>query len=264
MTKAQSRAATALLGASIPRSGHGHLARLTRRYFGDDLKYCSAYDVPDCCRTTPCSATGGRPLAFQKSHDFAFRLPTDVAGALYLIQHRRPVPNALSGAELRSRRRGMKPASAGLAARWTFYDFLAERLAYYKRFHDKWIVAPPARSLIIGHTELEADPGSVLRAIAKALGREVDEKRLAATCDRLVDRGGGGSDYKPRKVEESPFFDRASLAAYEAAVVELCPAFGFQPTLGGANWRRHPIWALARLRHEFGKPQPTKRTAEFD
>lgn len=236
-----------------------------RRYYANELRYCATYVIADCCKQTPCVKTEGRPLVFQKSHDFAFRLPTDVAGALYLIQHRHPVPNAMSGAELRGRERGMKPASSGLAARWKFYDFLGERLAYYKRFHDKWMVSPPERSVLIDHARLEADPAGVLRDIDGALGRASDEGLIDETCEELAERGGRKSvTYRPRRVEDSAFYDRPALAAFETAVVELCPAFGYEPTLGGADYRRHPLWALARLRHEFGRPLPRKRTAEFD
>lgn len=254
-----------ILGASIPRSGHGHLARLMRRYYADDLRYCATYIIAGCCRQTPCVRTEGRPLVFQKSHDFAFRMPTDVTGALYLIQHRHPVANAMSGAELRGKERGMKPPSSGLAARWKFYDFLAERLAYYKRFHDKWMVSPPDNSVLIEHWRLEADPAGVLRGIDRALGRMSDETSIAETCVELAERGGRKSvTYRPRRPEESQFFDRASLAAFEAAVIDQCPAFGFASTLGGADYRRHPLWTLSRLRHEFGRAQPRKRTEEFD
>jgi hypothetical protein len=236
-----------------------------RHYFADELRYCATYVIADCCRQTPCVRSDGRPLVFQKSHDFAFRMPTDIPDALYLIQHRQPVANAMSGAELRGRERGMKPASAGLAARWKFYDFLGERLAYYKRFHDKWIVTPPTRSVLIDHAVLEADPGFVLREISRALGRGVDEDRLAGTCEKFAARGGQKSvAYKPRRAEASAFFDRRSLAAFEAAVIEQCPAFGFSSTLGGVAYKSHPLWTLSRMRHEFGQALPRKRTDEFD
>ncbi|MDR4305743.1 hypothetical protein IHQ68_03780 [Chelatococcus sambhunathii] len=265
MTLPTSVSSTPILGASIPRSGHGHLSRLMRRYYADDLRYCATYVIADCCKQTPCARTEGRPLVFQKSHDFAFRMPTDVEGALYLIQHRHPVPNAMSGAELRGKERGMKPAAASLAARWKFYDFLAERLAYYRRFHDKWIVTPPARSVAIDHARLEAHPAGVLRDIDAALGRASDEARIEETCETLAGRGGRKAVvYKPRDPQESAFFDRPALAAFEAAVIEECPGFGYAATLGGADWRTHPLWTLARLRHEYGRPLPRRRTAEFD
>ena len=256
MTERADIAPTPILGASIPRSGHHHLSRLLKGYFGPELKYCSTYDVPDCCRAAPCARTEGRRFVYQKSHDFAFRLPTDVEGALYLVQHRTPVANAISGAELRRKRSGMRPASDGLAARLKFYDFLAHRLAYYKRFHDKWIVTPPARCVLIAHEALESDPAGELRRIVAATGGRLDDDRLESVAGELKDRGSRRTTYAPRVVESSDFFDRGSLAAYEAAVVDQCPAFGYEATLGGASYRSHPVWWMAKLRHGFGKRFP--------
>lgn len=257
-------AATPIVGASIPRSGHHHLSRLLQGYFGPRLKYCASYTVRNCCRRTPCVRAEGRPFVYQKSHDFAFRLATDAPGALYVVQHRAPVPNAISGAELRRRRSGMRPAREGLGARFAFYDFLAERLAYYKRFHDKWVANPPARSVTVVHEALEADPAGELRRIIAAAGEAPDEARLAEAVAELKDRGSRRKTYRPRDVEASDFFDRASLGAYEAAVIDSCPAFGYAPTLGGAGYRAHPVWLLAKLRHGFGAPYPPGRATEFE
>jgi hypothetical protein len=254
-----------IIGASIPRSGHHHLARLVEAYFGPRLKYCSVYDVNGCCRQAPCAKPDGRAMVFQKSHDFAFRLPRDIAGAVYLIQHRHPVSNAISGAELRSRKSGMRPPGESFGARLRYYDFLAHRLAYYKRFHDKWMVAPPERAVLIDHARLEREPEAVLQEIAALIGERSDPARAAATAARLRDRGGGRkAAYAPRVVEQSPFFEPDALSAYEAAVIEHCPAFGFAATLSGAGYRRHPVWLLTRLRHGFGRPFPPGRSSEFD
>lgn len=254
-----------LIGASIPRSGHHHLARLLKGYFGRKLSYCSLYDVADCCGATPCARAGKRGLTFQKSHDFDFRLPSDVEGAVYLIQHRHPVPNALSDAELRGRKSGFPPPSDGAAARARFVNFLAARLAYYRRFHDKWIVSPPPGAVLIDHETLETDPAPVLRAIVEAAGAVVDEARLGETLEKLSGRGGARSRvYSPRVVEDSPFFDQAALAAFEAAVLAECPAYGYAPLLGGDGYKLHPVWLLAKLRHEYGRPLPTKRLDGID
>lgn len=265
MTDCVPSAPIALVGASIPRSGHHHLARLVEAYFGRELKYCSVYDVADCCRQAPCTKPQGRVMTFQKSHDFAFRLPKDLPGATYLIQHRHPVSNAISGAELRSRKSGLRPPGDGLSARWRFYDFLAHRLAYYRRFHDKWIVAPPPRSLLIDHARLEREPAAVLGEIAALVGAPVDRARADATAERLRERGGRKSTYAPRVVADSRFFDAKALGAFEAAVIDHCPAFGFSPALGGGAYRRHPVVLLARLRHGFGRPVPPgAATSEFE
>lgn len=254
-----------LIGASIPRSGHHHLARLLKGYFGPELHYCSVYDVEDCCGRIPCSKAGAPALIYQKSHDFDFRLPNDVAGAVYLIQHRHPVSNALSGAELRSRRRGFRPPSDGPLARAKFHDFLASRLAYYRRFHDKWVASSPAGAVLIDHERLAADPAAVLCEIMALVDVHAEQARLAATVEQFAERGGRRSvSYKPRVVEESAFFDRGALAAFEAAVIAECPAFGYRPLLGGGRYKTHPLWLLAKLRHEYGRAVPSKRLTGFD
>lgn len=252
-----------LIGASIPRSGHHHLARLLEGYFGPELHYCSVYGLDDCCGTTPCSRSAH--VTFRKSHDFDFRLPKDAAGAVYLIQHRRPVDNALSGTDLRSRRNGMKPPSEGLAAKAAFLDFLAARLAYYKRFHDKWVASRPERAVMIDHAALEDDPAATLREIVAAAGGAVDEARLARTVAALRDRGGARRrEYRPRVASESAFFDEGTLAAFESAVLDQCPGFGYAPQLATVSYRRHPVWLLARLRHEYSRATPSKRLTGFD
>ena len=252
-----------LIGASIPRSGHHHLARLLEGYFGPQIHYCSVYGLDDCCGATPCARSA--PVTYRKSHDFDFQLPKDTAGAVYLIQHRRPVDNALSGTDLRSRRNGMKPPSVGLGAKAAFLDFLAARLAYYKRFHDKWIASPPERAVMIDHAVLEDDPAAILREIVTTAGGVADEDRLARTVDALRDRGGARRrEYRPRVASESAFFDESALAAFESAVIAECPAFGYAPQLAAVGYRTHPVWLLAKLRHEYGRATPSRRLTGFD
>ncbi len=257
-------APTTIIGASIPRSGHHYLARLLRGYFGPDLKYCRTYSAKDCCFATPCIRSEGRRLVYQKSHDLAFRIPTDTPDALYLIQHRSPVANAMSDAELRRKRAGLLPPRESLSARYAFYDFLAARLAYYKRFHDKWIVSPPERSVIVAHGTLERDPAGELSRIVVAAGEPLEQDRLDAVVDDMRDVGRQRAVYAPRVAEDSAFFEPKALAAYETAIIEHCPAFGYAPTLEPRGYRLHPIWALARLRHAFGAAYPPRRTAEFE
>lgn len=245
-----------ILGASVPRAGHHHLSRLAKTYFGDRLRYCAVYRRT-CCRMVPCADPRGRPVTFQKSHDFDGVLPTDVAGALYVIQHRAPVANVISAAELIAAKQGMRSPGDGLVGRLAFYNFLAAKLAYIKRFHEKWIVAPPANALILDYARLAADPAGTLRALAKRVDGEADEDRVAAAVEEVAHSRPKGAPYVPRRIEQSPFFDRDALAVYEAAVIATCSGFGYAPNLGGASFRGHPIWWLANLRHGFNRPPPS-------
>ena len=89
-----------LVGASLPRSGHHFLARLLRGVLGRELQYCEFYTPPGCCKQIPCTKRTGAAVIYQKQHDRQGEVPQDLADALYVVQHRHPLPQALSDREL--------------------------------------------------------------------------------------------------------------------------------------------------------------------
>src|ERR1700742_346449 len=124
-----------LIGASIPRSGHHFLADMMTGYFGPDLYYCEFYTTPQCCKAAPCAKRGRFSTIYQKSHDRAFTLPADVADALYLIQYRHPVPEALSDRELDLKDTIGRPSLGYRRSREGYVSFLARKAIYYRKFH---------------------------------------------------------------------------------------------------------------------------------
>src|SRR3954447_17778449 len=70
------------------------------RYYGSDMHYCEFYNPPSCCKTVPCTRAGQHLVSFQKNHDRDFLLSNDIEGALYIVQYRHPIPEALSDREL--------------------------------------------------------------------------------------------------------------------------------------------------------------------
>jgi hypothetical protein len=230
-----------LIGASIPRSGHHFLARVLRRYYGSQLHYCEFYHPENCCRAVPCSRRIGQRITYQKNHDHDFSLATDVPGAIYVIQHRRPVPEALSDRELYVRNREERglPAAESIEQhiRW-----LANKIAYYKGFHDKWIVAPPARAIRIDYDDLSRDPLAEIGRFVAMVDAPPDEERLAWAVNKIRHRRGKGTPYKPRVIEQSAAFDRDLYAAFESIVLDLCPAFGYQPMLDRVSYAGHPLY----------------------
>src|SRR5689334_18446600 len=100
LPSAYSRPQKALIGASIPRSGHHFLQKLLLHYFGDELFYCEYYSRNDCCRNVPCTYPGPHLFTYQKSHDRQGEVRKDVGDALYIIQYREPVGEAISDREL--------------------------------------------------------------------------------------------------------------------------------------------------------------------
>src|SRR5262249_12953662 len=131
-----SRPTKSLIGASIPRSGHHFLQRILSGYFGDSLRYCQWYGPRDCCRQVPCIRTD-HEVIYQKSHDLDFELPRDVAKALYIVQYRPPVPEALSDRELMTDTFAHESFEYR-RTRESYAWWLASKAAYYRRFHDKW------------------------------------------------------------------------------------------------------------------------------
>src|ERR1041385_1979169 len=103
MATSERRVPKALLGASIPRSVHHYLQRTLSRYFKSEIFYCEWYTPSDCCKQVPCTSRRDCRVTYQKSHDWDFSLPSNIADALYLVQFRHPVPEALSDRDLAMR-----------------------------------------------------------------------------------------------------------------------------------------------------------------
>ncbi|HWA89243.1 MAG TPA: hypothetical protein VG889_04365 [Rhizomicrobium sp.] len=254
-----------LIGASIPRSGHHFLADMVTSYFGKDIWYCEYYTFANCCRAVPCTRRGRYSFIYQKSHDRDFQLPATVADALYLIQYRHPVPEALSDRELDIKDSLGRPSLSFRKTRAGFTTWLAAKAIYYRKFHDKWMAKRIPNAIYLDYASLTADPHAMMRAIVRGAGAEVDEAHL----DDIVERSGGSragtgknaQSFKPRVASDSPFYDAELLGALEDYVLKRCPAYEFPRELGG-NYETSALYAMLLLKDQK-EPLPKGETKRF-
>lgn len=261
--------AKALIGASIPRSGHHFMQSLLSHYFGQDLYYCEVYTRADCCHQVPCVKGAGHAVVYQKSHDRRGEIPNNAKEAIYVIQYREPVGEALSDRELDlSDRLGRRSLNYRLST--DHYSWwLAGKAAYYRDFHDKWFAPRVENGVYLDYAFLSGDPQAALTSVAQKTAGVVDEFRVGRAVEGVgsvragsVHRKTDPAPYVPRKIEESPHFDRELLAAFEAYVLQRCPNFGFSPRLGHPN-AAHSFYGLVLL-HDEREPLPRGETDRLD
>jgi tetratricopeptide (TPR) repeat protein len=253
-----------LIGASIPRSGHHYLARILNVYFENQIHYCEWYGPPDCCKQVPCARPGGFRVVYQKSHDWDFTLTQAVSGALYVIQCRHPVPEALSDRDLLTDSFGGPSINYRLSREYYGW-WLATKAIYYRKFHDKWIDNAPANSVSLSYEALLKDSVAALEPIIGWAAGKIDRERLraaVATASPARHAGPNAPIFTPRAVETSRHFDRDLLAPFEAYVLERCPRFGYEPQLSG-SYRDHWIYGLV-LAQDPEEPLPSGETNRLD
>lgn len=253
----------ALLGASIPRSGHHYLQRTLSRYFRDQIFYCEWYTPADCCKQVPCVRRPDVLVTYQKSHDWEFSLPRDIASALYLIQYRHPVPEALSDRDLAMRDNIDKPSQNYRLTEECYAWWLAAKAIYYRNFHDKWFRERVPNAAYLDYERLLKEPADSLRPIIRWASGEVDEPQLAdAITEASETRGGRSGTFTPRVIEKSRHYNRELLGAYEAYVLDRCPAYGFHSEFSG-SYLDHPMYALI-LAQDPDEPLPPGEQDRLD
>jgi hypothetical protein len=252
-----------LIGASIPRSGHHFLADMMTGYFGPDLYYCEFYTTPNCCKQAPCARRGRYSFIYQKSHDRDFILPADVAEALYIIQYRHPVPEALSDRELDLKDTIGRPSLNYRRTRAGYVTFLARKAMYYRKFHDKWMAKRVPNGIYLDYPELAAEPLESMRTILTRAGALLDEAKLARVvgANAKPRATAGGESFKPRVVSDSPHFDAELLGALEAWILERCPAYGFSSELNG-SYEKSELYGLILLKDQ-SEPLPPGESKRF-
>jgi tetratricopeptide (TPR) repeat protein len=246
-----------LVGASIPRSGHHFLVEMLTAYYGEDLYYCEYYTPTNCCKSVPCTRRGEHRILYQKSHDRDFSLAASVQEALYLIQYRQPVPEALSDRELDLKG---DPGRLRLAYRKThagYLNWLANKAIYYRKFHDKWIAGKLSNAIYLDYAELVADPKIFLRDIVERATGDADDARLDAAIDKTRSPRSN-APFKPRIISDSPYFDAQMLGAFEAWVLERCPLFNFPSELQ-SSYAGSELYGLILLK-DSTEPLPAGET----
>ncbi|MBV8800901.1 MAG: hypothetical protein JOY77_05720 [Alphaproteobacteria bacterium] len=193
----------------------------------------------------PCTRTG-YPVTYQKSHDWEFALPRDVKEALYVIQYRRPVPEALSDRDL------MRDSISGPSYNYRltrdhYAWWLAKKASYFRKFHEKWFERRLPNSVYLNYDTLTRQPQEAIAPIVRWVDGAVDEQKLAgAVAEASKSRGGPREAYKPRVVEESAHFDRDLLSAFEDYVLRHCPKLEFTAELPG-SYEGHFLHGLILL-----------------
>ena len=246
-----------LIGASIPRSGHHFLADMMKAYYRDDLYYCEYYTLPTCCRTVPCTRRGGHRIIYQKSHDRDFALPPDVADALYLIQYRQPVPEALSDRELELQDKLGRPNLSYRMTHAGYVNWLAGKAIYYRKFHDKWMSRRLSNAIYLDYAELAGNARTFLKAIVERTTGAADDRRLDMVVEKTRTPRSNAS-FKPRVISESPYFDKNLLGAFEAWVLERCPDYNFTSELNG-SYADSELYGLILLKNA-DEPLPRGET----
>ena len=208
-----------IIGVSMPRAGHHFAARLLQGLYCGDLFYCERYVETDCCQRVPCARRGLRPVSYQKSHDFDVNLPTDVCNAIYLIQHRAPVPLLLSAREHYVQVQYDGPYGDAIGSdRGEYAVWLGRQAEYYAAFSRRWLLSPPPNSLVLDYKDLAADPAAFLARIVERVGIEVPPGRIDDSIAGTIERAGrfGEDPYVRRSLDERPFLDRELLATCES------------------------------------------------
>ena len=131
----------------------------------DDLFYCEWYSEADCCQAVPCSRRGASQVSLQKSHDFDLNVPKHLTDVVYLIQHRAPVPTALSAREFHAGAYGVALASD----RGEYAVWLGRHAEYYLAFCQRWLLDPPRNSVIVDYDDLASRPARRSHACSLAL-----------------------------------------------------------------------------------------------
>lgn len=222
-------------------------------YFGTDLFYCEYYSLADCCKSVPCRRRGGHRFVYQKSHDRDFQLPGDIEDALYLVQYRHPVPEALSDRALELQNTADLPNFAFRCTRAGYAVWLAGKALYYARFHDKWMARKMPNAIYLDYCALAASPEALMKNIISRMGAELDERRLSDSVGRV-----SAQPIKPHEISDSPYFDTELLGAFEAWVVAHCPMYKFSRQLTG-SYEESEIYALILLKDQ-SQPLPEGQT----
>lgn len=237
-----------LVGVSMPRSGHHYLEKLLRAAYGARLHYCEFYTAIGCCGTIPCQLTdSGVELIYQKNHDFDLAVPADLRGVTYVVQYREPVLAALSDREYYERIEDRVLA----ADRDHLMVWLGMRAAYYIRFLEKWVVAPPPGTLVVPYSDLLAVPAAVLEAIADRAGASLNAEAISGA---IAEASGRVADFPApevstpfvaRTLERSRFFDSEYFQALEQVVLGGRERLAHLRCLAPAAEARHPVAVIA-------------------
>lgn len=214
------------------------MERLLEAILQDDLFYCEYYSNSACCRATPCTRRAQRPVSLQKSHDFNLDLAQDRGSALYLIQHRRPIPRVLSAREHYALLEHDASYGEALGSdRGEYAVWLGRQAEYSLAFSQRWLQEPPARSIVVDYDDLAHSPAETLARVLDAASISVPHAVITEAVATTMPHAGryGEHAFVPRSVEASRYYDHELLATYESILVDQLPALAenrvFEPVV---------------------------------
>jgi len=154
-------------GVSYPRSGHGMIYLIARRYFGEAFIYCDTNNEDQCgCESVPCI---NPERTFSKNHDFGLKrsvgvpiIPTE----RYFIQFRNPVRSIASNYYIYRR------TSLMMRKRTEWQQFAIRSINYWNRFVDKWVLNFPTDAeppFYCSYESLLSDPDVRIREVLSYL-----------------------------------------------------------------------------------------------
>lgn len=213
-------------GVSIPRSGHGAVCQVARRYFGDAWVYCDAFYFKDdkgrsrvCgCKSVPCINPA---RTFSKLHDFGLLVDSGepvLRSEQYFIQYRSPVRAIVSNYQLHL---ALFPDEIGRQG-WQSYAMF--EIGYWKRFVEKWVLDVPVtdvQPLYCSYESLLSEPEVRMREILTFLSAEpLEDEAVTRIIDELP-------KVEPRdSLADFRYFDPVFFRELEAATA------GYMETLG--------------------------------
>jgi len=196
-------------GVSYPRSGHGPIYHIARRYFGEAFVYCDTNNRMYCgCESVPCVNPA---RTFSKNHDFSVRRSPGVPiipSEHYFIQYRNPVRSITSNFQLFLKDYPEKQE-------WRHWvEFAATGILYWNRFIDKWVLNFPADADLPFYCKYEsliADPETCVREVLAFLSDgPLDEEAVSRVLKEIP--------ISPRNsLENFKFYDPAFLKELEDA-----------------------------------------------
>lgn len=192
---------------SYPRSGHGALYHVLRRYFGSQFNYCAPMQTNNCgCESVPCPNPATN---FSKNHDFGAYKDDGIVvrpDQRYLIQFRNPVRSIVSNHYLYLAENPEKDS------REQWYRFAHKGIVYWNKLIDKWVLEiqhDPDMLMVCPYEELVLHPmATVSQVIAFMTGEEVKKRRLRQVISEV--------NIRPRnRYVDFPFFDEGFFRSIE-------------------------------------------------
>ncbi|XSG85244.1 MAG: hypothetical protein ACPW60_00620 [Methylohalobius sp. ZOD2] len=195
-----------IINASYPRSGHRLLRNMLMHYFHESMVFYEPYADKIVSKRAP----SGRPNLpnYIKTHDFGLKGRNELADKFpdnrrYLIQIRHPLEAIASYYEFSVRHSHIK-----IDIKQSWLIFLYDKLEYWKKFVDIWILERKNDSLVVKYNELVRDKETTLKsAICFLSGSDIiDRKKLSDSVNTIGFYQYAG-DKKSKKIRERKIHD---------------------------------------------------------